>query len=274
MLEYLVRELCDGVTPAPQFQIEGQIPSDGPFPDSEQIYTFEVDRLGLIDLSLSGILPPALAERPSGLGQRYVVDFWARHLLLGSQNPLFKANDVVNEGYVNLQALETIPVASTQFYSRKGYTMPQGTVLRVQDMAPNVPGRPLLLRLGIIVPPTIREDALMREALCCTQDIPTTTDSLEDCVTPNVLTPGVSPNQLTPGVSPQQITINASPVSPEFTNVVVTGPSGEVVPTNVEIIFPDKILFTAVFNIVGQYDVFISNGAGCDVNEINAFNVG
>lgn len=274
VLEYLVRELADGITPAPQFEVEGEIPSDGPFPDREQIYTFEVDRLGLIDLSLSGILPPELAERPSTLGQRYVSWAWGRNFFLGSAEPLQKSNDVVNEGYVDVEALETLPVASSQFYSRKGYVMPQGSVIRVSDMAPNLLGRPFLLRFGIIVPPSIRDDALMREAFCCTENIPTVTDSDALCVSPSILTPAVSPNSLTASVVPQTIQINAVPVSTGFTSVVVTGPVGVIPPINVDVAFPDKIFFTGVFTVLGSYSVLVSNGVGCSDTELMAFTVG
>lgn len=271
VLEYLINEFADGITPAPQFEIEGQIPSDGPFEDPEQIYPFTVDRLGLIDLSLSGLLPEDLAENPSGLGQRYVVWFWARDLVLGNASPIQKANNIEGEGFVNLEALETIPLGSTQFYSRKGYIMPQGTVLRVANMAPRTPGVPFLLRLGILVPPSVRDDGLIREALCCTESIPTVTDSSASCLAPDFLTPGVSPNQLTAGPTPQQITINATPVSPDFTVVTVAGPGGPVAPTDLEIEFPSTVRFTGVFGIAGSYDVTLSNGAGCVTALNNAF---
>lgn len=274
VLEYLVRELADGITPAPQFEVDGAIPSDGPFPDREQIYSFTVDRLGLIDLSFSGILPPELAERPSGLGQRYVSWAWGRDFVLGSESPLQKSNDIVNEGYVDVEALEVLPVASSQFYSRKGYVMPQGMVLRVSDMAPAILGEPFLLRFGIVIPPTERDDALMREAFCCTENIPTVTDSNLPCVAPSFLTPGVVPNVLTPGASPQQIQINASPVSPAFTSVTVTGPVGVIPAIDLDIEFPSKILFTGIFTVVGSYDVLVSNGAGCETTSIGAFTVG
>lgn len=273
VLEYRISELADGVTPAPQFEVEGQIPSDGPFPDSEQIYTFDVERLGLIDLSFSGILPDELAENPSGLGQRYVVWAWGRDFVLGSTTPLQKSNIVEPEGYVDLEALEVLALASSQLYSRKGYVMPQGTVLRVSDMAPATPGVPFILRLGVIIPPSIRDDALMREALCCTENIETVTDSNAPCLTPAFLTPAVSPNQLTAGASPQQIQINALPVSDDFTSVVVTGPVGVIPPTDLEIQFPDTILFTGIFTVAGSYDVALSNGAGCDAEQLNAFTV-
>jgi hypothetical protein len=273
VLEYLINELADGITPAPQFEIEGQIPSDGPFEDSEQIYSFTVDRLGLIDLSLSGILPDDLAETPSSLGQRYVVWFWGRDLVLGNASPIQKANNVEGEGFVNLEALETIPLGSTQLYSRKGYVMPQGTVLRVANMAPRTPGVPFLLRLGILVPPSVRDDALIREALCCTESIETLTDSDADCRAADFFTPGVTPNVITASATPQQITIKATPVSPDFTTVVVDGPGGPVAPTDLEIQFPDTILFTAVFTILGSYNVELSNGTGCDTVLNNAFTV-
>lgn len=272
VLEYQISELADGVTRAPQFPIEGQIPSDGPFPDPEQIYTFQVERLGLIDLSLSGILPPELAQRPSGLGQRYVSWVWAQRFVLGSATPVQKANDIEGEGFVSVQPLEILPVASTQFYSRRGYRMPQGTVLRIQDMAPLEPGRPIIFRLGITVPPTIRDDALMREAFCCTENIPTITDSDEPCVAPNALVPGVVPNEFTPGVN--ELEIRAFPVSPDYTTVTVLGPGGAPVPpTSVEIQFPDRIFFTASFVDLGDYDILLSNGPGCDLLQEDVFTV-
>lgn len=274
VLEYLISELGDGTTPAPQFEVEGAIPSDGPFPDDEQIYTFEVARLGLIDLSLSGILPAELAENPSGLGQRYIAWAYAEGFALGAVSPVQKANRIGPEGYVNVQALEVLPAASTTFYSRRGYIMPQGTVLRLQNMAPLVAGVPFKVRIGVIVPASVRDDALMRQAFCCTEDIPTTTDSGDECVDPNFLTPGVSPNSITPGVN--TIQINAFPVSPEagFTQVTVTDPVGDIAPTNVEIIFPDTILFTANFTVEGAYSVTLQNGADCINTLNNAFTVG
>jgi hypothetical protein len=275
VLEYLVSELADGITPAPQFEVEGAIPSDGPFPDAEQIYVFPVARLGLIDLSLSGILPPELADAPSGLGQRYVAWAWCSGFVLGAVSPLQKANRIGPEGVVNLQALEVLPAAASQFYSRKGYVMPQGTVLRLQNMAPAVPGVPFTVRIGVIVPPTIRDDALMREAFCCTEDIPTTTDTDGECVDPNFLTPGVTPNSFSAGVN--TIAIHAFPVSPEtgFTSVAINGPFAPLVPTNVEIIFPDTILVTANFADVGLYSVTVTNNAdvACQATLPNAFEV-
>lgn len=273
VLEYLINELADGITPAPQFEIEGQIPSDGAFEDSEQIYSFTVDRLGLIDLSLSGILPDELADAPSGLGQRYITWAWGRDLVLGNASPIQKANTIEGEGYVNLEALETLPLGSTQFYSRKGYVMPQGTVLRVANMGPGIEGTPFLLRIGIIVPPSVRDDALMREALCCTESIPTVTDSDAACLAPTFLTPAVTPNQITAGASPQQITIKATPVSSDFTTVVVSGPGGPVAATELEIEFPNTIRFTGVFTVLGSYNVALSNGTGCDSTSTDAFDV-
>ena len=274
VLEYLISELADGVTPSPQFEVASSdvgLPQD----DNEQIHTFSVARLGLIDLSLSGILPAELAAAPSGLGQRYVVWAWGRDFVLGDASPLQSANTVEGEGYVNVEPLETLPLGAKTFYSKKGYIMPHGTVLRVANMAPEVAGVPFLLRIGVIVPPSVRDDAAMREALCCTESIVTETDSTASCLAANFLTPNVSPNQLTGGPTPQQIVIKASPVSPGFTTVTVTAPSaGPITPTNLEIVFPDTIRFTGVFTEVGSYTVALSNGSGCDTTLNNAFTVG
>jgi hypothetical protein len=269
VLEFQVSELADGVTPAPQYELDGQIPSDGAFPDSEQIYVIPVARLGLIDLSVSGILPEPLASAPSGLGQRYVTWAWARGFVLANASPLQKSNDIQPEGYVNLQALETLPLGSTQFYSRKGYVMPHGTVLRLNNMAPLVQGEPFILRLGVYVPLSVRDDALLRAALCCTEDVPTTTDSDADCVTPSITS--VSPNQLTPGVS--TLDIEAYPVQPDA-DVTVVGPGGPVALSNVEVIFPDTLRITGSFTVEGNYNVTVSNGTGCDDTLNNAFTVG
>lgn len=270
VIEFLVNELADGVTPAPQFEIDGEIPSDGAFPDEQQIYTVPVDRLGLIDLSFSGILPSPLAEQPANLGQRYVPWIWAHGLVLGSASPIHKA-DNIRGSYVNLEALEVLPLGSTQFYSRKGYIMPQGTVLRVANMAPEVPGIPFVIRIAVVIPPTERDDALMREAFCCTENTLTTTDSDADCRSPTILTPGVEPNQITQGVNTVQI--NAYPVSPEFTTVTIVGPTAPVTPTDVQVVFPDKILFTGNFAELGNYSVTVSNGEGCEDTSANAITV-
>lgn len=271
VVEFQVSELADGVTPAPQIDVVGQIPSDGAFPDTEQIYEVAVDRLGLIDLSMSGILPEPLASLPSGLGQRYVTWAWGRGFVLGNASPLQKSNNVSPEGYVNLQALETLPLGSTQFYSRSGYVMPHGTVLRVDNMAPLVQGVPFILRLGIFIPLSVRDDALIRQALCCTEDILTTTDSSDDCVDTNFLTPGVSPNQLTPGV--HTLDVNVYPVQPDA-DVTVAGPGGPVALSNVEVIFPDTLRITGSFTVAGDYNVTVQNGEDCSSTLNNAFTVG
>lgn len=273
VLEFRVRELADGTTPGEQFVVEGMIPSDGPFPDAEQIYVIEQDRLGLIDLSFSGILPEPLSSMPSLLGQRYVTWAWGRDFVLGAGNPLKKSNLIEDAGYVDVQDLELLPVASSQFYSRKGYNMPHGTVIRLTDMAPAIPGQPFILRLGIIIPSTISEDGLMRDALCCTEQIPTTTDSAAGCLAPVFGTPPVSPPVLVSSPAPQMIEITAVPVSPTFTSVTVVGPGGPVIPTSVSIVFPDKVFFTGVFGPVGPYDVTLDNGPGCSSTSIAAFAV-
>ena len=113
----------------------------------------------------------------------------------------------------------------------------------------------------------------MREAFCCTENIATVTDSDAPCVSPSILTPAVSPNSITASVVPQTIQINAVPVSTGFTSVVVTGPVGVIPAIDLEVEFPDKIFFTGVFTVPGDYAVLVSNGAGCTDTELMAFTV-
>lgn len=162
-LEYRITEQADGSTPAPQFDIRSQ-------PD-EGIYRFTVARLGLIDLSFSGPQPASLRVAPSTIGQRYISWFWAKQFVLSSANPIRSANDIEGAGYVDVENLETLPLASSSIYSLKGYVMPHGTVLRLQDMLPAVPGVPIVVRFSVIIPQTPDEDAKMRESFCCSATI-------------------------------------------------------------------------------------------------------
>lgn len=166
VLEYRIDQSADGVTPAPQFDIAGQ-------PATQGIYVFDVDNLGLIDLSFSGQQPTELAAAPSSIGQRYVSWLWAKNAALSGVNPVRSANDVDNAGYVDVELLETLPLAITRFYSRKGYIMPHGTVLRLQDMVPAVAGEPLVVRLAVVIPETQKQDSLFRQSFCCTDTIAT-----------------------------------------------------------------------------------------------------
>jgi hypothetical protein len=166
--EYRISVQADGSTPAPQFDIKSQ-PVNG-------IYVFEVERLGLVDLSFSGPQPASLAAAPSTIGQRYIAWAWAKGFTLGiDPSPVRAANNVEGAGYFDVELLETLPLAAVQFYSRKGYIMPHGTVLRVQNMLPGVAGIPIVLRFGVLIPQTSDEDAQIRESFCCSASVPTLT---------------------------------------------------------------------------------------------------
>lgn len=167
VFEYRIAVSADGSTPAPQFDIKSRPASNG-------MYLFEVDNLGLIDLSFAGRQPASLAAAPSTVGQRYISWLWAKGLALGvDASPIRSANNIEGAGYVDVEILETVGLASTQFYSRKGYIMPHGTVLRVQSMLPAVPGVPIVLRFAVIIPGTQDEDAAMRESFCSSDTVPT-----------------------------------------------------------------------------------------------------
>lgn len=162
-LEYRITQAADGSTPAPQFDVKSQ-PVDG-------IYRFTVPLLGLIDLSFDGPQPASLRAAPSTTGQRYISWFWAKQFALSSVNPIRSANNVEGAGYVDVENLETLPLATSRLYSLKGYIMPHGTVLRVQDMLPAVVGQPIVIRFSVIIPQTPDQDAQMRETFCCSADV-------------------------------------------------------------------------------------------------------
>lgn len=163
VLEYRIAIAADGSTPAPQFELGS--------PDDDGIYRFTVDRLGLIDLSFSGLQPAQLRAAPSTIGQRYVSWLWAKGFALGGQNPIRAANDVEGAGYVDVENLETLNLATTQVFSKKGYVLPHGTVLRLQDMTPAVVGVPIVVRINVIIPAVPEADAEMRDSFCCSETI-------------------------------------------------------------------------------------------------------
>jgi hypothetical protein len=146
----------------------------GSRPATNGIYTFEVDTLGLVDLSFSGVQPSALQADPSTVGQRYVSWLWAKDFSLADPGPVRAANHI-GGAYVDVEVLETVPIVSSKMWSRKGYIMPHGTVLRLQSMVPAVVGIPIVVRLAVLIPQTPEEDAMVRESFCCSDEVATIT---------------------------------------------------------------------------------------------------
>lgn len=168
MVEYLVRQGLDGQTPAPPL---GPLLENKPLP--AQGYRFEVDRLGLIDLSFD--LPDANKLDPVTIGWRYIP--WMH--ISGGNLFLVGANTEVGyfrtpgdpESFARFVELDGIGQQLT--YSRKGYCVPQGQTFRLSGVNTALGGPPIRVRFGVIIPRSEEEEQAIREAFCCTSSIPT-----------------------------------------------------------------------------------------------------
>lgn len=169
MVEYLVREALNGVTPAPPL---GPLLENKPLP--AQPYFFEVDTLGLIDLSFD--LPDEDKLDPVTTGWRYIpwihITVGASIIFVGAaiESGWFRTPGDVSS-FVQFDELDAI--TSTRTYSRKGYCIPQGQTLRLSGISRVLGGAPIRVRMGVLLPRTEEEEQAIREAFCCRASIPT-----------------------------------------------------------------------------------------------------
>lgn len=152
-LQYIVTRTLDGSTPAPSF---GVPPTPGPYDPSSQMLTFEVENLGLIDLT-------GLAGGSGQLADRIV-----KWISILGPNPRFNQRNVsVAFDGISEQTEITIGVGALGVYSRRCIRVPQTAALQLDGMAAN-PGEPVVVRMGIWMPQTRLELAAMVQACCCT----------------------------------------------------------------------------------------------------------
>jgi len=152
-LEYIVTGSLDGVTAAPSY---GVPPTPGPYDPSSQILSFEVENLGLVDLT--GL--------PGGSGQ--LADRIVKWIIILGPNVPFNFRNVsVDFDAQGGPTAISIGVADLGVYSRMCILVPQTAALRFDGMAAN-PGEPVIVRMGVWMPQTRLELAAMVQACCCT----------------------------------------------------------------------------------------------------------
>jgi hypothetical protein len=152
-LQYIVSGQLDGITPAPSF---GVPPTRGPYDPDSQMLTFEVEDLGLVDLT-------GLAGGSGQLADRIVK--WI--IILGPSVPFNDRNiGVAFDDGIGQNDVE-IGAAALGVYSRQCIRVPQTASLRLDGMAAS-PTEPVVVRMGVWMPQTKLELAAMIQSCCCT----------------------------------------------------------------------------------------------------------
>ena len=153
-LEYIVTGQLDGSTPAPAFDVP---PSPDAPVDSDQILRQTVENLGLVNLTGGGP-PGAFADR------------LIKWILIYGPNVPF-ADDTVAvafDGVTQRVELE-IPPAANGVYSRICVLVPQTGQLRLNGMMASAT-EPVVVRMGVWRPQTVKGLAAMLKACCCTAE--------------------------------------------------------------------------------------------------------
>jgi hypothetical protein len=156
-VEYRVSGALDGLTPAPTFSMNPKSDDFIP-PDEDGIFVVSADDLGLID-------PTFL------FGQAYADRFIKTLVIYGPNFPTSPDNvRVVTRDHdgalVILKTELTINPASSGVYSKRCIFVPQGGMLQVLGMTGSAVN-PIVVRLGIWQPDTLKALAAMRQACCC-----------------------------------------------------------------------------------------------------------
>lgn len=254
VLEFLVSGRLDGVTPNAPFQrADAVVPRpDPPGADPENIYQFEVENLGIIDLTF-----PALLERPDGpvtLGNRYVA--WT-YVNLGNVAGVAGTN-------INVAAFRPdSPVPRVQktakslegefgIFSQQCIFVPHGSALQFTGDLQADPGVPFIIRFAVLLPQTRTEEELIVRACCCLDGIP---DSQPTCLDAPIIISFV-PEPIATGET--ELTINGDNF--EATDVVtMTDPDG--VPVAFDQTFVDETqidLSNIVFTQTGPHLVTVA----------------
>jgi hypothetical protein len=167
-LEFLVSGSLDGTTPNPIFErADSETPRpDPPGTDAENIYRFEVENLGILDLDF-----PAVAERPDGTvtrGNRYVT--W---LVIDTGGPQGGAGAGVN--VVAYRPDSNTPIVQEPIedleneiglYRKACIFVPHGSALQLTGVDADA-GTPILVRLSVALPRTREEEEDLINACCC-----------------------------------------------------------------------------------------------------------
>lgn len=169
-VQFQVSDRLDGQTAAavgPLFQTR---PLPGQFYGPDE----PLERLGVIDLSWDK--PDPDKADPVSPGPRYIP--WLS-VIGGLQDPDAAASsgfylnrgDGTPEIFEQFQSLAVGPGAFV-LYTRKGFCVPAGMSL-VLDGVQAAANLPVLVRFGVLLPRSNEEESLIRQAFCCTEDLPT-----------------------------------------------------------------------------------------------------
>lgn len=156
-VEYRVPGSLDGVTPAPQFSLDPRSP-DHIKPDEDNIYVVPVKNLGLID--------------PTFLTGSAYADRFIKWLVVYGPNPPLGPDNInvvtldENGNVVTLRNKITINVAANGVYAKRCIFVPQGGLLQLRNLVGSA-ADPIVVRLGIWRPDSLKALAAMRQACCC-----------------------------------------------------------------------------------------------------------
>lgn len=169
VLEFLVSGSLDGVTANPIFQRANAVSPrpDPPGSDAENIYQWEVENLGVIDLSF-----PALAQRLDGpvtVGPRYIP--W---LTIDTGGVVAPAGANVSVGAFrpgasapSIQKVKHNLEGQAGLYSRQCIYVPHGSCLVLGPGLAALAGTPIIVRFAVLLPQTHAEEELIKQACCC-----------------------------------------------------------------------------------------------------------
>lgn len=209
VLEFIVSGSLDGTTANPVFQRANATSPrpDPPGDDPENIYQFEVENLGIIDLTF-----PAEDRRSDGpvtKGNRYIP--W---LLIDTGGVIAPAGAGVD--VAAFRPGSTTPIVQKEvvdlegdpgIYLRRCIFVPHGSSLRLGPGIVAAAGTPIIVRFAVLLPTTRAEEELIVRACCCLRDTtPTVPTTCIDPPNPNAITPPTLSN----GVTPIAVTIDGT----------------------------------------------------------------
>jgi len=165
-LEYQVPGALDGET------INAPFVPGSDVDDPDQVRVFTPGALGILDLT-------GEANAVGGqYGNRYPIWFFLTNYTANQgdvlatvarrADPTDPSSPLVDELPYLVQPAPT----TTNIYSRRILSVPQGFFLRVRTLSRADPNFPTVLRLGVFAPVTQTQEVLIRRAICCTFDIP------------------------------------------------------------------------------------------------------
>lgn len=152
-LEFSVTSRLGGTQRNPPFSVDENDDDYVP-PDAQNIRHFEVEELGIVDLSL---IPGS-----TSIGARFVPWIWLNSPVAAAPGVC----EVVDSETLNFMRQVFTTVGARAFYDL-GVMVPQGASLRFRDWDIPAGGNPLRLRISLVPPANVLQWAEMLQAFCC-----------------------------------------------------------------------------------------------------------